>query len=102
LPVRTEYSLDHVRALVEGYQEFRSRVDTDRAGLNFLVQMADIDRVLALIPDAYWEVVLLHGLLGLSQRTVAELLNRRQSSISERYVNALQEIHAQINRRYHS
>lgn len=102
MPVRTDYSPDHVRALIEEYQVYRCRVDTDRPGLNFLVQMADLDRVLAQLPRGYWEVVLLHGLLGMSQRAVAELLNRRQSSISERYVNALEEITHQMNRRYHS
>lgn len=102
MPARTDYSPDHVRALIEGYQAFKCRVDTDRPGLNFLVQIADLDRCMALLPPGYWEVVLLHGLLGLSQRAVAELLNRRQSSISERYVNALEEITHQMNRRYHS
>jgi DNA-directed RNA polymerase specialized sigma24 family protein len=100
LLARTDYSPDHVRALIQDYQAFRARVDTDRAGLNFLVQMADLDRVLALIPRGYLEVVLLHGLMGLPQRTVAELLNRGQSTISERYDNALVEITHQLNRRF--
>lgn len=102
MPDRTEYSPDHVRALIEGYSAYRARVDTDRAGLNFLVQIADLDRVLALIPDGYWEVVLLCGLLGMSQRAVAELLNRSQQAIGKRYANALEEITHQINRRYSS
>lgn len=102
MPGRTDYSPDHVRALIRDYQSFRARVDTDRAGLNFLVQMADLDRVLALIPRGYREVVLLHGLLGMPQRAVAELLNKGQSTISKRYENALVEIHHQLNRRFPS
>lgn len=97
---RTEYSPDHVRALVRDYSAFRARVDTDRAGLNFLVQIADLDRVLALIPRSYMEVVLLHGLMGLPQRTVAELLNKGQSTISERFESAMVEITHQLNRRF--
>jgi len=100
LPGRTDYSPDHVQALIRDYQSFRARVDTDRAGLNFLVQMADLDRVLALIPRGYMEVVLLHGLMGLPQRTVAGLLNRGQTTISRRYEAALVEIHHQLNRRF--
>lgn len=98
----TSYRPAHVRALIQDYQAFRVRVDTDRTGLNFLVQMADLDRVLALIPRGYLEVVLLHGLLGLPQRTVAEMLNRAQSTVSKRYDDALAEITHQLNRRYPS
>lgn len=97
---RTDYSPDHVRALIQDYPAYRARVDTDRAGLNFLVQIADLDRVLALIPRDYMEVVLLHGLMGLPQRTVAKLLHRGQSTISDRYDDALTEITHQLNRRF--
>lgn len=94
---RPSYSPEHVRVLIEEYQALKAKVDTDAYGLNYLVQMADLDRVLERIPWNYWEVVLLHGLLGLPQRQVAELLGRRQSSIAERYANALEEITHQIN-----
>lgn len=99
---RTEYSADHVRALIEDYQAYASRVDTDRAGLNFLVQLADLNRVIAATIPQYREVVLLHGQLCLPQRTVAELLNVDQRTVGRRYANALEEITLQINRRYHS
>jgi DNA-directed RNA polymerase specialized sigma24 family protein len=100
LPDRTEYSLDHVRVLIEEYQAFAARVDTDRAGLNFLVQLTDLDRVLALILPSYQEVVLLHGQLGLDQRAVGKLLQCDHSTVSRRYVNALEEITHHMNRRY--
>lgn len=88
--------------MIEDYQAYQCRVDTDRAGLNFLVQMADLDRVLALIPDNYLEVVLLYGMLGLPMRVVGEVLNCRHQRISERYANALEEITHHMNRRYPS
>lgn len=102
MPDRTDYSPDHVRALIREYEAFRSRVDTDRAGLNFLVQLADLDRVLALLPRGYQEVVLLHGLMGLPQRDVAELLSKQQSTISERYERAMVAVHTLLNRRFPS
>ncbi|MCZ2109519.1 MAG: hypothetical protein LC118_08120 [Dehalococcoidia bacterium] len=94
---RPSYSPEHVRVLIEEYQALREKVDTDLYGLNYLVQMADLDRVLERIPWNYWEVVLLHGLLGLPLRTTAELLGRKKSAIAERYANALEEITHQIN-----
>lgn len=49
------------------------------------------------LPDHYWEVVLLHGLIGLPQREVAELLGVSQPLVQRRYVAALAEITFHIN-----
>lgn len=94
---RVSYTPGHVRTLVEEYQALRPKVNTTPRGLNILVQLADLDTVLARIPDSYWEVVLLHGLLGLPTRHVAEALKVHHSTISRRYENALAEITYQIN-----
>lgn len=94
---RPNYSPEHVRVLIEEYQALKAKVDTDLYGLNYLVQMADLDRVLERIPWNYWEVVLLHGLLGLPQTTVGACLGITQQAVSKRYENALEEITHQIN-----
>lgn len=91
------YSPEHVRVLIEEYQAFKEKVDTDLYGLNYLVQLADLDRVLARLPDNYWEVVLLCGLLCLPQRDAAELLGTSQPTLSRRYTSALEEVAHQMN-----
>jgi len=96
---RDEYSTEHVRTLLVEYQAWKSKVGTDARGLHFLVQMADLDRVLARLPDNYWEIVLLHGLLDIEQRDVAVLKNVGQATVSRRFTNALDEIVHQLNHR---
>lgn len=91
------YSPEHVRALIESYPVILAKVDTDRAGLGYLVQLADLDRVLGYLSRQQWEVVLLHGIIGLTQRETAGELNVSQPTVQRRYQDALVEITYQIN-----
>lgn len=91
------YSLDEVEALLENYQLVTERVDTNRRGLSWLALQADINSALEKLPDEYWEVVLLHGLIGLSQMETARLLQVRQSTVSKRYRRAVEETHYYAN-----
>lgn len=91
------YSPDQVRALVESYQEIVEKSDTTPHGLYALVRVADIDRALEQLPLKHWEVVLLHGMLGLPARAAAELLHVSHQAVSKRYRQALEELHYVIN-----
>lgn len=49
------------------------------------------------LPDHYWEVVLLHGLIGLTVRETADALGAWPTTVQRRYVAALAEITHYIN-----
>lgn len=49
------------------------------------------------LPDHYWEVVLLHGLIGLTVRETAEVLGAWPTTVQRRYLSALAEITFHIN-----
>jgi RNA polymerase sigma factor (sigma-70 family) len=83
--------------MVEEYPALQSKADTDAAGMYSLLRLADLDHVLARLPMEYWQVVLLHGLLGFSQEETAELLNISQPSVSKRWRYALEELTLDIN-----
>lgn len=94
---RANYKPEHVRHLIEGYAALVNSADTTREGLRYLVELADLDRALARLPQDYAEVVLVHGIAGLSQEAAAEVLQKSQTWISKRYRHALEEITFLIN-----
>jgi DNA-directed RNA polymerase specialized sigma24 family protein len=83
--------------MVEEYAALRAKADTSPRGMRALLQLADLDYVLARLPLKYWEVVLLHGLIGLSQEQTAELLRISQQAVSKRYRLGLEEATYYIN-----
>lgn len=83
--------------MVEEYPALRAKADTDAAGMYALLRLADLDYVLSRLPLNYWEVVLLHGLLGFSQEETAGLLQISQQAVSKRYRFALEELTLDIN-----
>lgn len=83
--------------MVEEYAALRAKADTSPGGMRALLQLADLDYVLARLPLKYWEVVLLHGLVGLAQEQTAELLHISQQAVSKRYRLGLEEITYYIN-----
>ena len=91
------YRASEVRQMVEEYPALQARADTDAAGMHSLLRLADLDQVLARLPEQYWEVVLLHGLLGFSQEQTAGLLNISQQAVSKRWRYALEELTLDIN-----
>jgi DNA-directed RNA polymerase specialized sigma24 family protein len=94
---RPNYSDDEVRAMVEGYRELREIADTTPGRLRYVLSLADLDRALALLPERLWAVVLLHGILGFPQTTVADLLEVSQQAVSKRYRYALEDLLFEIN-----
>jgi DNA-directed RNA polymerase specialized sigma24 family protein len=92
-----KYTEEEVRTLIEEYAGIKAKVDTTRPALRYLVMMADLDRALKQLPRKYREVVLLHGLIGLSSVETAELLQVSYRSVGKRYHQALEEIHYLLN-----
>lgn len=95
--MRQNYRPREVRQLVEEYPALQAKADTDAAGMYALLRLADLDYVLARLPLDYWKVVLLHGLIGLSQAETAELLHISQQAVSKRWRYALEELTLDIN-----
>jgi DNA-directed RNA polymerase specialized sigma24 family protein len=94
---RANYSPGDVRALIEEYANLTAKADTHRAGLRFLVQRADLSRALERLSLKHWEVVLLHGLLGMTQEATAETLRVSHQAVSKRFRHAMDEIIHYIN-----
>ncbi len=93
----SSYSPEEVRTLIEEYAALKAKVDTTRPALRYLVMMADLGLALKRLPRKYREVVLLHGLIGLSSVEAAELLQVSYRSVGKRYHEALDEIHYLMN-----
>lgn len=94
---RPNYREEEVRGLIETYPDLRAKADTTRAGLRYLVLMADLTRALNHLRREYREVVLLHGLLGYDGATTAALLQVSQQAVSKRYRRAIEEVTYFIN-----
>ena len=95
--MRQNYRPAEVRTMVEEYPALRAKADTNERGMYSLLRLADLDYVLARLPLEYWEVVLLHGLLGFSQEDTAGYLNISQQAVSKRWRYALEELTLDIN-----
>jgi len=83
--------------MVEEYAALTAKADTSPGGMRVLIQLADLNNALAYLPLKYWEVVLLHGLLGLSQEQTAEALHVSHQAVSKRYRRGLEEVVFYIN-----
>ena len=91
------YTEEEVQALIKEYEAVRESSDTTRRGLRYLVQIADLNKALEQLPLKYWEVVLLHGLLGVPQQETAQLLQVSQQAVGKRYRRGLEEVVYLIN-----
>lgn len=83
--------------MVREYAALTAKADTSPSGMRTLLQLADLNDALARLPLKYWEVVLLHGLLGLSQEQTAEALHVSQQAVSKRYRMGLEDVIFYIN-----
>jgi len=83
--------------MVAYYPELAATADTTRGGLRFLVWAADLEAAMEKLDLFGWKVILLHGLLGIPQRIVAELLATSQRSVGRRYTDAIEDITFFIN-----
>lgn len=98
--IRPNYSLEEVRRTVEQYIELRARADTHAAGLRTLTRLIDLDRALPLLPLRVRGPVMLHGIHGLDQETVARLLQVSNQAVSKRYREGLEILHFNMNGGY--
>jgi DNA-directed RNA polymerase specialized sigma24 family protein len=92
---RPNYTEEETRALVEHYEHLRElglRVTTD-----WFAKRVDLDDALERLPAKYWEVVLLHGLIGFSLVETAQLLHVSHQAVSKRYRQGLEETTYWIN-----
>lgn len=92
---RAKYAEDEVRALVEHYEHLRELALVPTT--DWFATRIDLDAALEQLPVKFWEVVLLHGLIGYSQAETAQLLQISQQSVSKRYRQGLEEAHYVIN-----
>ncbi|HJS93742.1 MAG TPA: hypothetical protein VJ741_05725 [Solirubrobacteraceae bacterium] len=88
---RSNYTEDEVRALIEHYEHLRALTDTKAHGLKWLARRNDLDAALELIPEEYWEVILVHGLIGFSTYETARLLQISQTTVSKRFRYGIEE-----------
>lgn len=54
-----------------------------------MVRLLDLELAVASLPDTERGVTVLHGVLGFSQRTVADLLGISQSTVGRAYHRAM-------------
>lgn len=94
---QVSYSEAEVRHLVENYQLVCGRRDTTLGKIPNIVRIADVDSALRYLPDHYYEVVLLHGMIGLTMQATADALGVSKQAVSKRYANALEDMHYLMN-----
>lgn len=87
------YTEEETQALTEHYEHLLELEGTRPQGLEWLVRRIDLDEALDRLPDKYWEVVLLVGLIGFTQHEAGRLLHVSQQSVSKRYRHGLEELH---------
>jgi len=92
-----KYAEEEVRALVEHYEHLLELQGTRPRGLDWMARRADLDAALEQLPAKYWEVVLLHGLIGFSQYETGHLLQISQAAVRKRYSQGLEELHYLMN-----
>lgn len=87
------YSVEEVRALVEGYEELRPV----RHKLWILVRLADLDTALWHMPPKEYQAVLLCGLLGMSYRAAGDALGVSHETMYTRTERGLVWLTAYLN-----
>lgn len=90
---QSNYTLDEVEALVEGYAELRYK----RSALWLLVRLADLDMSLKLLPPKEYQAVLLIGLLGLDTRWAGSELGVSHDTMWRRYRRGLEWLCNHLN-----
>lgn len=84
--------------MIEAYSSLKETRGTQPGRrLDVLLRLADLDMALDTLPHDLWEVVLLHGLIGIPQDETARLLQTSQRSVSRRYRQGIEHAHYFIN-----
>lgn len=95
--IRPNYGMKHVHRLIQEYSALVASADTTHTALRFLVEMADLNRAVALLPREQREVVFYHGFARLNQEETAAVLQKSQRWVSKTYRLALDDVHFYIN-----
>lgn len=83
---RSNYTVDEVDALVEGYEEMKPH----RHKLKWLVRYCDLDLALRHMPPKEYQAVLLVGLIGLSIYDAGPVMGVSPSTMWRRYRRGLE------------
>ena len=95
---RSNYTPRSVRYLVEGYDTLRWMKSTEPGrGLDLLCQLMDVDRAVSRLGPQEYQVILLCGLIGISEQDAAQALEVHQTTVSRRYQRALEVLAADLN-----
>lgn len=87
------YSLEEIDALAEGYEELREV--ENKAWV--LVRLVDMWRAYDALKREHQEAILLVGMLGLSTRAAAPLLDVSHSTVARRYGQGLSAMKHYLN-----
>ena len=87
-----KYTQDEVATLVEEWAALR---ESRRSFIR--VRLMDLERNIPRLTPPLRQAVVLHGLIGFPQRTVAQLVGTTQPTVGRRYVNGLEQLMTLMN-----
>lgn len=95
---RSEYSINEVTRMVATYEQLRESANTRPGrGLHNLARLADLDKALNRLSLDRYRVVLVHGLLGVTQQDTAAALHISQQAVGKRFRYAIEDLHFHMN-----
>ena len=94
---RADYTAKRVGFLMSEYASLQYRKDR----LNVLVELADLERCLKLLPRNDRTLLVAHGMIGIPIRDVAAHLYLASSTAYDRYLSALEHLLALMNGEEH-
>lgn len=95
---RSDYHTNEVIRMVATYEQLCESASTKPGrGLRDLCRLADLNRALDMLPMDLWKVVLVHGLLGVTQQDTGEALHISQQAVGKRFRLAIEELVYHMN-----
>jgi DNA-directed RNA polymerase specialized sigma24 family protein len=80
-----DYTTRQVNGLLRGYDTLQHRKHVYGRGLDTLCELVDLERVMELLPDSEYNVVVTHGLDRLSYRESEEVLGEDHETLRRWY-----------------
>lgn len=95
---RSDYSINEVTRMVATYEQLRESASTKPGrGLLDLARLADLHKALGQLSLDRYKVVLVHGLLGVTQQDTADALHISQQAVGKRFRHAIEALHFHMN-----
>lgn len=95
---RSDYGRNEVIRMVATYEQLRETASTRPGrGLRDLARLADLNRALDRLPMDLWKVMLVHGLLGVTQQDSGQALSISQQAVGRRFRHAIEELLYHMN-----